>query len=394
MSIFIKSLLNEINYTSKKIGLLILLFIGMPFLGIWFTGAYYSEYVNDVAIAVLDEDNSSLSRQVIDYFDQNERFNVAYYASSREELQQLIDERKAYMGVYIPMDLNNNIKLGNQAQVMILTDGTNVIVGNNVYAGAAQIVQTISGGASIQVLEAKGSLEESIATNMAVPFGFEERMLYDSKLTYMNYLIYGVIAVFLQQLMLSSMATLLSRNPEKVAAQNTFKQVLAKIAVSGTCLIASGSFTIFLLHKKFNLIFNGNVGTGLLLSILFVVAISCPAIILFSLTKKKTRFTQIAYMLSLPTFLTCGYVWPTDQMPTLLATGAKIIWPLMNYARSFDEIMIKGLPFATVRQNVVELVLYILIMMPIAIKCFKKSFYLEETHYKDNQMVSEGNINL
>lgn len=394
MSTFLKSLLNEMNYTSKKLGLLILLFIGIPFLGMWFTGAYYSEYVNDVAIAVLDEDNSSLSRQIIEYFDQNERFKVAYYASSREELQQLINERKAYMGVYIPPDLNNNIKLGNQSQVLILTDGTNVIVGNNVYAGAAQIVQTISGGASIQVLEAKGSLEESVATNMAVPFGFEERMLYDSKLTYMNYLIYGVIAVFLQQLMLSSMATLLSRNPEQVAAQNTFKQVLAKIIVSGTCLIASGSFTIFLLHKKFNLIFNGNVGAALLLNILFAVAISCPAIILFSLTKKKTRFTQIAYMLSLPTFLTCGYVWPADQMPRLLATVIKILWPLMNYARAFDEIMIKGLPFATVSRNVVELVLYILIMMPIAIKCFKRSFCLEEIHYEDKQLVSEGNINL
>lgn len=394
MNTFFKSLLNEIDYTSKKLGLLILLFIGIPFLGMWFTGAYYSEYVNDVAIAVLDEDNSTLSRQIIEYFDKNERFHVAYYAESREELQQLIDERKAYMGVYIPADLSNNIKLGNQSQVMILTDGTNVIIGNNVYAGAAQIIQTVSGGASIQVLEAKGSLEEGIATNMAVPFGFEERMLYDSKLTYMNYLIYGIIAVFLQQLMLSAMATLLSRNPEETAARDTFKQIIAKIIVAATCLIGSGSFTIFLLHKKFNLIFNGNSMPAIVLSILFAIAISCPAIILFSFTKKKTRFTQIAYMLSLPTFLTCGYVWPVDQIPTLLAVVAKTIWPLMNYARSFDEIMIKGLSFATVSRNVVELVLYIVIMMPIAIKCFKRNFNIEETHYKTNEIAKNKNINL
>lgn len=394
MNTFLKSLLSEIDYTSKKLGLLILLFIGIPFLGMWFTGAYYSEYVNDVAIAVLDEDNSTLSRQIIEYFDKNERFHVAYHATNREELQRLIDERKAYMGVYIPTDLNNNIKLGNQSQVMILTDGTNVIIGNNVYAGAAQIIQTVSGGASIQVLEAKGSLEEGIATNMAVPFGFEERMLYDSKLTYMNYLIYGIIAVFLQQLMLSAMATLLFRNPEETAARDTFKQILAKIIVAAICLIGSGSFTIFLLHKKFNLIFNGNIMSAIVLSILFAIAISCPAIILFSLTKKKTRFTQIAYMLSLPTFLTCGYVWPVDQMPTLLAVIAKTIWPLMNYARSFDEIMIKGLSFATVSRNVVELALYIVIMMPIAIKCFKRSFNIEETYYKTNEIAENKNINL
>lgn len=394
MNTFFKSLLNEIDFTSKKLGLLILLFVGMPFLGMWFTGAYYSEYVNDVAIAVLDEDNSALSRQVIEYFDTNERFHVAYHATSRDELQQLIDERKVYMGVYIPADLSNNIKLGNPSQVMILTDGTNVVIGNNAYAGAAQIIQTVSGGASIQVLEAKGSLEEGIATHMAVPFGFEERMLYDSKLTYMNYLIYGVIAVFLQQLMLSAMATLLSRNPEETAARDTFKQILAKIMIAATCLIGSGSFTIFLLHKKFNLIFNGNIILAIVLSVLFAIAISCPAIILFSFTKKKTRFTQIVYMLSLPTFLTCGYVWPVDQMPSLLAVVVRTIWPLMNYARSFDEIMIKGLSFATVSRNVVELVLYSMVMMPIAIKCFQKSFNTEQTHHKTSEIAEDKKINL
>ncbi|WP_053982379.1 ABC transporter permease [Niameybacter massiliensis] len=394
MRTFLQNLLKEIDYTSKKLGLLILFFIGMPFLGMWFTGAYYSEYVNDVPIAVLDEDNSSLSRQIIEYFDQNERYNVDYYASSREELEQLINERKVYMGLYIPPDLNNNIKLGNQSQVLVLTDGTNVIIGNNVYAGAAQIVQMVSGGAAIQVLQAKGSLEAKMAMNVAVPFGFEERMLYDSKLTYMNYLIYGIIAVFLQQLMLSSMATLLSRNPEEVATKDTFTQVAAKMTVGAVCLIASGSFTIFLLHKKFHLIFNGNVMVALILSFLFAVAISGPTLILFSLTKKKTRFTQIAYMLSLPTFLTCGYVWPVDQMPLLLAIPVKILWPLMNYARAFDEVMIKGLPFATVSQNVVELLVYSLIMLPIGIKCFKKSFYKNEKREETVQIVNEENLNL
>lgn len=378
MKTFFKSLLKEIDYTSKKLGLLLLLFVGMPFLAMWFTGAYYCEYVNDVNIAVLDEDNSSLSREIIQYFDDNERFNVSYYAENREQLQELIDERKVYMGLYIPAHLNDNIQTGTQTQVLILTDGTNVIVGNNVYAGAASIIQTVSAGASIKVLEGKGALIEETANNMALTFNFEERMLYDSKMTYMNYLIYGIIAVIMQQLMLSALATLLSRNSEEVATQKTFTQLISKIVLAGTCLIGSGSFAIFLIHKKFNLIYNGKIVVGLVLSILFVIAISCPGIILFSLTKKKTRFTQVAYLLSLPTFLTCGYVWPIEQMPVALAHVVRLLWPLMNYARTFDEVMIKGLTFNEVKQNIIGLVLYSIIMMPIAIICFKRSFSNEE----------------
>ena len=111
---------------------------------------------------------------------------------------------------------------------------------------------------------------------------------------------------------------------------------------------------------------------------LFAIAISAPGIWLFSITKKKTRFTQVAYMLSLPTFLTCGYVWPAEQMPILLRYAAKILWPLMNYARVFDEVMIKGLPFSTVIGNILGLILYSVIFLPLAIWYFKKQFQPKE----------------
>lgn len=395
MMAYFKSLGAEIRYAFSKVGILILLITGFPFLSMCFTGAYYNAYVDDVAIAVLDEDQSSLSRKMIQYFDDNERFTVAYYAHSKDELQQLIDERKAYMGLYIPEHLNDNIKKGMQTQVLILTDGTNVIVGNNIYAGAGSIIQSVSAGAAIQVLEGKGGFIEDTANNMALTFTFEERMLYDAKMTYMNYLIYGIMAVILQQLMLSSMATLLSRNAEETAAEHTIAQVAAKITFAGTALIAAGSLSVFLMNRKFGLIYNANLKAALLMTVLFTIAICVPGLILFAITKKKTRFTQIAYMLSLPTFLTCGYVWPTDQMPAFLASMIKAVWPLMNYARAFDEVMIKGMPISAVKENIYGLLIYIIIGMPIAIYLFKKSFTQKEKMYESGSIAFEqGQVNM
>ncbi|MDF2877669.1 MAG: putative transporter, type 2, partial [Clostridia bacterium] len=215
MNLLFKSILEEMKFTSKKAGLLILLFVGIPFLTIWFAGAYYHHYVDDVSITVLDEDQTELSRNIIQYFDQSERFNISHYASSREELQNDIDQEKAYMGLYIPPHLNDNILSGKASQVLILTNGTNVVIGNNAYAGAAEIIQTVSAGAEIKIIGAKGSLPQNTANNIALSFQFTDRMLYDSKLTYMNYLIYGFIAVFFQQLMLSGLATLILRNPKE-----------------------------------------------------------------------------------------------------------------------------------------------------------------------------------
>lgn len=380
---FFKSIKEEINYVFNKLGLMILFFLGMPVLATWLVGAYYHEYVNDVPVVVMDHDNSSLSRQIIQYFDDNERFVVAYQVDTEEEMKALIDEKKAYMGIYIPPNMYDKIKEGEQTQVLILADQTNVIVGNNVYAGAASIVQTVSAGAAIKVVEAKQGVLGDAAYNTIVPLQFNERMLYDTKMTYMNYLMYGLFAILIQSLMLSAMATLMTRNPKEVASDHTFARLAAKIVVAATLILSMGSVSVFLLHKKFGLIYNSNMKVALLMAVLFAIAISVPAIILISIVKKKTRYTQIVYCLSLPTFFTCGYVWPIAQMPKLLVIVMRTIWPLMNFARPFDELMIKKLPFSAVQNNVIGLILYIVIGMPIAVWCFKKGFKDQETVSKD-----------
>ena len=386
MKIFFRNIREELNYIFKKLGLMILFFIGLPALSVWFCGAYYNNYVDNVPIAILDEDNSALSREIAQYFNDNERFDVTYYASSKSELQDLISTRKVYMGVCIPKHLSDDVKSGKQTQVLILTDGTNVIVGNNLYAGAAQIIQSVSVGASVQVLQGKVGLEEQLANNTALSFGFQERMLYDPKLTYMNYLMYGLCAVIFQQLFLSALATLLSRNATEVANKDTVVQILGKVVVSAALLTGAGAFAIYLMHKKFGLIFNGNVPVALLITVLFALAVSCPGLIIYGFTKKKTRFTQIVYMLSLPTFLTCGYVWPMEQMPRLLVAIIKALWPLINYARAFDELMIKHLSFRDVSGNIIGLLIYIIVAMPLAIWCFKVKLQENTPADKDSDL--------
>jgi hypothetical protein len=48
------------------------------------------------------------------------------------------------------------------SQVMILVDGSNLVVGNNAYAAAAAIVQTVAAGTQIKLLQAKGIVPEHL----------------------------------------------------------------------------------------------------------------------------------------------------------------------------------------------------------------------------------------
>lgn len=377
---FLKLIKEEFQFILNSKGSMIVFFIGPIFLTLWLGTAYYNERIEKLPVAVLDEDNSEMSRKIIQYFDNSETFHVAQYAENRNELEALVDSGDAKLALIIPIGLNTDILSGNQAHVEVFLDGTNIIIGNTAYSSAATILQTVSAGIGINVLGAKHSLTADDAKNMALAFNIQERIPYDPKITYMNYLIYGFIAVFYQQLFISGLANLILRDAEEVSQNKKELPVkfMAKVITAIVCAVAAFALPIYTIHNLYGVsLYKENIGFAILFTILFSFALSVPCILLCAFAKKKVKVSQISYMLSLPTFLTCGYVWPESQMPSALAAIIKLLWPLMNFARPFDEILIKGTSPLIFMPQIMGLILYALILIPI-------SLYLFHTKYEKN----------
>lgn len=349
------------------------LFAGPILLTFLFGGVYVHNYLEDIPAAVLDEDNSSLSRNIIQQFDENERFYVKYYCTSPADLKDKIDSRKVYMGVYIPHDFSKDINKLESSSVLILVDGTNMVIGNNAYAAAANIVQTLAAGAQIKLLESKGMLTGE-AKNMALAFQFNDRILYDPRLTYMNYLILGFVAVFLQQVMVSSLGLSMVEDGKNLAQGNTLLKLFVKICIFSLFSVTATFISIGITNRVFKVPIRGDLSVTLLMCIVFVFAISCPAALLASITRDKLKLYQLSFMLSLPTFVSSGYVWPQEQMPAFLPAVIKVLWPLIYFHKPFADVIFKGVPFDAVSKDIGEMLIYILGWMPVAIWMLKKRF--------------------
>lgn len=363
----------EVKALKKQLFTIFILFAGPILLTLLFGGVYMHNYIEDMPVAVLDEDNSLLSRTIVQYFDENERFYVKYYCNSREELKDAIDSRRVYMGIYIPKDFSKDINNLKSSSVLILVDGTNMVIGNNAYASAATIVQTLAAGAQIKLLEAKDILPDQ-AENMAMVFRFNDRILYDPRLTYMNYLILGFVAVFLQQVMVSSLGVSVIESGGYLAEGFTLAKLAIKILTFAIFCVPSIFASIGIAHIAFKVPIRGNLLTVLLMCTVFVFAISCPSIILASIVKDKLKLYQLSFMLSLPTFVSSGYVWPMDQMPPALPLVIKALWPLAFFHKPFADVIFKGVPFETVSKNIAGMLAYTLAWMPVAVLLLKKRF--------------------
>lgn len=372
----LKILLKEFKTIFTSFRLLVLFFVGPIFLIFFMGGVYSHDYLDNVNIAVLDEDNSSLSRMVVQQFVEDDMFNFTNYASDQQELEELINERKAYMGVYIPKDFSKDVMSLQGSEVVIFIDGTNIVIGNNVYSRAATIVGTLAAGTQMKLIQARGVGIET-ARKLAMPFETGERTLYDPKMRYANYLLIGIITLFMQSLMMSGVGGTLIIEREYIAQGHMVMKVLAKIIASGTCLLATNSVAVLIAKNVWNVPMVGNISDILLISAMFLVAISAPAIILSVITKDRTKFVQISYMLSLPTFASAGYLWTVPHMPEGIVTGVKMFWPLIYFARNFDEILFKGLSLDCVKTDMKQMMLYIAVWLPISLIILKLSLRRE-----------------
>lgn len=369
----LRSVKTELVNVIKDRDIIILLLAGPFFLTLLFGGVYFNPYIDDIPVAVLDEDNSNMSRMIVQQFDENDRFRVDYYTSDRRELENLINTKKAILALYIPDGFYRDFSSLRTTEVMIMVDGSNMVTGNSCYAAASGIVQTISAGAVVKLLELKG-FPEKTAQNIGIGFNMAERTLYDPKMSYMNYILMGFLAVFLQQVMLSGVGISVVKNGKKIASERTIYRLSVRIAACSVYALISVFASIWVSHFLFRIPMRGNLLLVLLFCIVFIAAICCPAIIIAALLRDKLKFTQVAYMLSLPTFASCGYVWPQDQMPQWLVWGIKAFWPLMSFARPFDELLVKGIALSEITWNFIDMIIYTAVWLPFAVWFLKIRF--------------------
>ncbi len=378
---FLQSFKKAFQSVFKYKGLLVIFLLGPLFLTLLFGGVYSNDYVNDIPIAILDEDSSTLSHYVSDAFIKNDRFDVVTYPNSLKEMQKLIDDGSIAMCIWIPDHFESNINHFKSAEISAIIDGSNNVVAGNAYAQATTIIQTISAGVEMKLISAKG-LTNASAENIALVYNVGERILFDSKMTYMNYLMICFFAVFIQQLMMSALGVLLNRDRESLLKGNVIINILSTLAVCMISITPSLLVSVLLLKKLFHIPMIGNLWLAAFMTILFMISLLGPAMTLAGLTRDRVKYAQFSFMLSVPTFVTSGSVWPLEQMPQVLKVIVKIVWPLVYYAKPLQEVIIKNRSFYSTVPQLIGLITYAIIWMLIGYAIYNKESHLKKRIYQ------------
>lgn len=331
-----------------------------------FSYLYINGRVTEIQTVVVDEDDTQLSRQIIQAFDTSEIFQVTVQARSENEAQDMLKHGEAKVAIIVPDGFSGRIKHGDILPLMTLIDGSNMMISNTATRAANEVIATFSAGISAKKLQMQGLQDEQIsATFSAVPFRY--RVLYNPTFNYSDFMVYGTVSAALQQVLLLGISMSLTREKEAGtwARFAVWKHTPWRLAVAKSTpyfLIGLANIATALLVGVywFRLPFHGTMTALLALSVSFTFAVLGLGYLASLFSKRSLDATQTTMLIAMPSFLLSGFTWPFEVMPKPLVFISHGI-PLTYFLDGIRKVLIKGNGYDAIWRDVYMLVLYGLI---------------------------------
>ena len=278
---------------------------------------------------------------------------------------------------------------------------TNLVIGNNAFAYGSEILNTLNAGVQIKVLEGKG-MNSFEAGKAVTSMNFVQRMVYDPQMSYMKYLMYGIIGIMIQQTILQVLAPVLIDDKRKLVKLD-FKSrewkrcligIAKKVLIVSSLSVIGATLCFYTICKYFNLPLRGAIMNNYILLIIFIVDMIGVTFFFAGLFRQVLPCVQLCMFLSVPSILTCGYAWPEIMMPAGLFNKVNLIWPLGCFINPMRAINLKGTGILTIIPYIKGGLIYAAIWIPLGIGFYSMRIHMDKAIIKKVNELRQDAIGL
>ena len=350
----------------------LVLVILMPIMQLFLLGYAATTDVKNVSLAVWDQSQTPQSRELLDAFAAANYFRINYSVGSDADYRDLIERGLARAVLIIPADYDRRLS-GGTAQVSMVLDGSDAIVGSSALSTARLIGQAYA----TRVLSEQAVLSGR-GLSLDPPLEVRTQVWYNPDLVSAYFNIPGVIGMILSFLTALLTATAVVRERERgtieqliVTPIRPWELIVGKILPYVMLAFVNVVEVLVIGHWWFGVPVRGDLGLIFLLSGLFVL--SSLGIGLFASTIANTQQEAVLTVMTtlLPTVFLSGFFFPIDAMPQFLQIISYAI-PLRYYLVIIRSLLVKGVGFSALEGPTVALALFAVIIMGAAAGRFRK----------------------
>lgn len=344
----------------------------MPLMMLLIFGYAVNTDVDHLPTAVWDQAKSKDSRDLLTRFTNTLYFDTIYTVEGYKELEALMDEGKAKVGIIIPPDYSYLLDTGQQASIQIIVDGTDPNAARTALANAQLITQNRSLDLQQDMLAAQGM------GKIEPPITAVTRVLYNPDMKSLTFNIPALIGLIMQNVTVILTAFALVREKERGTLEQLIVTPIRPVElIVGKIVPYVGiglfSFTIVLVTgiAWFGVPVKGSIPLLLVLSLLFLITTLAIGILLSTISKTQLQAMQLAFATILPSVLLSGFIFPRETMPLVLQWLSAII-PLTYFLEILRGIFLKAVDMHELWQETVMLTGFACLFCLLAVTKFRK----------------------
>jgi ABC-2 type transport system permease protein len=313
----------ELRTTFRDEGVLIFFILVPLAYPLLYAFIYTNEVAREVPAVVVDESQSSLSREYLRRVDATADVEIVAHCTNMEEAKRMLREREAYGVIYIPADFSSNLNTGKQTQVSIFCDMSGLL-----YYKAMLMANTnvsLDMNKDIKIKRA-GNTTERQDEITAYPIEYEDIAMFNPTNGFAAFLIPAVLMLIIQQTLIlgiglsAGTAREHNRYRDLVPLGQHYRGTLRIVLGKGLCYLmiyaVISVYELCIVPHMFKLNQIGLPGDLILFVLPYLLACIFFAMTVTIAIHSRETCMVVFVFTSVPLLFISGISWPGVAVPT------------------------------------------------------------------------------
>jgi len=323
--------------------------------------------VRDIRMAVLDQSNTSQSRDLVDAFRSSGYFRVSRQLTGDAQISPLLVRGSVRLVLVIPPDFAKHLAAAEPAPVQALVDGGDANTASIAINYAQAIVTSYSATAVLK------------GVPLPVPIAVDSRVWYNEDLKSSSMIVPGLMATIMMILSALLTSLTIAREWERGTMEQLAATPVHRLEVIlGKLLpyLAIGAVDIVLVAVLGGIVFavpfRGSPVLLMVTGMLFLVGAQGMGMFISAATKSQFLATQLAMITTfLPATLLSGLMFDLSSMPKVLQVISLAV-PARYFIAATRGIFLKGVGLEVLWGQALGMLLFALAGLGLAVHAFRK----------------------
>jgi ABC-2 type transport system permease protein len=309
----------EIRRVLGDRGVMGLMVIAPLLYGVFYPQPYLGQILRHLPIAVVDLDETELSRQLVMALDADAGVQVAVRTTTIAQAQEALFERRVFGILEIPPGTTREFLKGNVARLPAFVDSAYFLVFSRTLQGIVESAGNVTADLVSHGARSGGEADRLLA--VISPASVLGVPLFNPTGGYASYVVPAAFVLILQQMLLIGSA-MLTFGALRDASGGAAADVLGRGIAHLTIYLPALALYFIVLPRFYGFSTLGQPLQLLALASVFVLATSFMGQAVGAWFKRPETPTLIFLATSLPQFFLAGFSWPREAIPKpILAAG-------------------------------------------------------------------------